>query len=57
MGKKCKLKFRFKTLVEATAFANTYMDGIVLTFHPMEAFYCAKHRCYHVGHNKYAKAG
>jgi hypothetical protein len=57
MGKKCKLKFRFKTFAKATDFANIYMDSIVLTFYPMKAFYCNKHKCYHVGHDKYSKTG
>jgi hypothetical protein len=55
MSKKCKLKYRFKTFAEATTFANTYMEDIVLTFYPMTAFYCTKHKCYHIGHNKYEK--
>jgi len=55
MGKKCTQKYKFKTFTEATTFANTYMEDIVLTFYPMRAFYCTKHKCYHVGHNKYEK--
>ena len=56
MSKKCTEKEKFQTFTEARAFANAYMEDIVLTFHPMKAYYCNKHRCYHVGHDKYAKA-
>ena len=42
---------------QATEFAKKYENDIVLTFYPMSAFYCYKHSCYHVGHNKYAKMG
>ncbi len=57
MGKKCKEKERFGTFVEAKAFATAYMRDIVLTFHPMKAYYCSKHDCYHVGHDKYSREG
>ncbi len=53
MSKPCTQKIKFKTFVEATKFANTYMNDIVLTFYPMKAFYCFKHKCYHVGHNRF----
>jgi len=55
MGKSCRRKFKFRTFIEAEEFAHTYMKDIVLTFYPMKAFYCRKHRCYHVGHDKYSK--
>jgi len=54
MGKPCKLKLKFKSFLKATEFADTYMEDIVLTFYPMEAFYCRQHKCYHVGHNEYS---
>ena len=57
MSKKCTQKFKFKTFLEATAFANSYMEDIALTFNPMIAYYCNKHRCYHVGHNKFNREG
>ena len=57
MSKKCKFKERFKTFAEATEFAKKYEEDIVLTFYPMSAFYCYKHTCYHIGHDKYLKTG
>ena len=53
MGKKCKLKFKFKTFREAKQFAQTYMNDIPLTFYPMTAYYCNKHKSFHVGHDRY----
>ena len=55
MGKPCKEKEKFKTFTEAKAFATKYHEDIVLTFHPMTAYYCNKHRGYHVGHDRYTK--
>lgn len=55
MGKPCKVKEKFKTFMEAKAFATQYHEDIVLTFYPMTAYYCTKHKCYHVGHDRYTK--
>jgi len=57
MGKPCRQKTKFKTLLAARAFANKYMEDIVLTFYPMKAFYCLRHNCYHVGHDRYFEKG
>jgi len=54
MGKPCKRKLKFKSFIKAKEFAANYMEDIVLTFYPMKAFYCLKHKCYHVGHDKYS---
>ena len=54
MGKPCNQKVKFKSFITAIEFANIYMDDVVFTFYPMKAFYCLKHKCYHVGHNKYS---
>jgi len=53
MNKSCEAKRKFGTLRAATTFAEAYMDNIVLTFHPMRAFYCKKHQCYHIGHDRF----
>ena len=57
MSKKCTHKVKFATFTAARAAANAYMEDIVLTFYPMIAYYCNKHRCYHVGHNKFNREG
>jgi len=54
MSKPCRHKIKFKTATKAKDFAQTYMENIALTFYPMVAFYCFRHGCYHVGHDKYA---
>lgn len=55
MSKKCTYKRKFKTRASAESFAQGYMQRIALTFYPMIAYYCNKHNCYHVGHDKYSE--
>lgn len=54
MGKDCKYKQIFRTKDLADNFAQDYMHRIVITLHPMVSFYCKKHRCYHVGHDRFS---
>ena len=52
MGKKCTLKVEYDNYEEALSNANRYMSDIPLTFTNMVPYYCQKHSCYHVGHDR-----
>ena len=53
MSKKCTRKEKYRTYSEAHQRACKYMNDISLTFTVMEAYYCNKHACYHIGHNNH----
>ena len=48
----CELKIRFITRLEAEWAADSYMQRVVLTFGQMQAYHCAVHGCWHIGHSQ-----
>jgi len=48
----CELKIRFINQVEAEWAADSYMRRVALTFGEMEAYQCAVHGCWHIGHSQ-----
>jgi len=53
MSKSCQEKQKFKTYEEAKAFADSYANSVVMTFHPIGPYWCENHNAWHIGHNKY----
>jgi hypothetical protein len=55
MAKSCMEKQKFPTHEEAQVFADEYDNNIVMSFHPIEPYWCEQHNSWHIGHNKYQR--
>ena len=51
--KPCETKVRYPLPEDAHRAAAAYMDAVALVFHPMEAYFCVRHRGWHCGHNRF----
>ena len=54
-AKRCDTKFGYPRICDAIHHADLLMDKISLMEYPEVAYWCDKHRVYHVGRNIYIK--
>ena len=50
---KCRDKYRHPSYQAAQNEADSYHESVALTFDPMTAYFCARHNCWHVGHDRF----
>lgn len=53
MPRQCRNKKKFKQKEDAEVFADAYMKRVAITYHPMVAYWCGAHNCWHIGHDRH----
>jgi hypothetical protein len=48
----CTNKVRHPSVEDAELAIKKYYETVVLSVSPLSYYYCARHDCYHVGHDK-----